>query len=307
MRRPAVTVLIATKGRESVGDAIRSVLASESIDVELLVVDQSPDNLVASVVGDLVDDGRLIIVSSSTTGVSRARNLGLRAATHDIVLITDDDVTVPVDWARTFHAAVSGTGQVAVAFCRVDAAPHDATLGFIPDHDIDDHLIVRSLISKSRARGIGAGMAVRRREVLSIGGFDELLGPGGRLRSGEDRDLAARALVSGWWVLQTPDAYVVHHGFRTWTQGQSLTRRDWYGIGATYAKQLKCRNFAVLVVIVHEVLWFGLVKPIARFIAGYPRTGLRRVGYFASGLVAGLRTPVDSRTMLYHDDDTVAR
>jgi GT2 family glycosyltransferase len=301
--RPSVTVLIATKGRPSVGDAIRSVLASESIDIELLVVDQSPDDLTASVVGDLVDDERLVIVRSATIGVSRGRNVGLRLATHDIVLITDDDVTVPVDWARRFHAAVSSLEQVAVAFCRVDAGPHDPELGFIPEHEVEERLVVRSLLSKSRARGIGAGMAVRRRDVLSIGGFDEQLGPGGRLRSGEDRDLAARALASGWWVLQIPDAYVIHHGFRTWLQGRSLTRRDWYGIGAAYAKQLKCHNLAIVPVIAHEVLWFGLIKPVARFMVGHRRNGLRRIGYFASGLVAGLRTPVDARTMLYVDEE----
>ena len=240
---------------------------------------------------------------SPTTGVSRGRNVGLRLATHDIVLITDDDVTVPVDWAQRFHAAVSSLDQVAVAFCRVDAGPHDPDLGFIPEHEVAERLVVRSLLSKSRARGIGAGMAVRRRDVLSIGGFDEQLGPGGRLRSGEDRDLAARALAAGWWVLQIPDAFVVHHGFRTWIQGRSLTRRDWYGIGAAYAKQLKCRNLAIIPVIAHEVLWFGLIKPIGRFLIGHRRNGLRRIGYFASGLVAGLRTPVDGRTMLYVDEE----
>ena len=181
-----------------------------------------------------------------------------------------------------------------MAFCRVDAGPHDPDLGFIPDHEVDERLVVRSLLSKSRARGIGAGMAVRRRDVLSIGGFDEQLGPGGRLRSGEDRDLAARALAAGWWVLQIPDAFVVHHGFRTWAQGRSLTRRDWYGIGAAYAKQLKCRNLAIVAVIAHEVVWFGLIKPVAGFLFGRRHNGLRRIGYFASGLVAGLRTPVDA-------------
>ena len=64
-----MTVLIATKGRPSVGDAIRSVLASEAIDIELLVVDQSPDDLTASVVDDLLEDERLVIVRSATIGV----------------------------------------------------------------------------------------------------------------------------------------------------------------------------------------------------------------------------------------------
>jgi GT2 family glycosyltransferase len=270
------------------------------------VVDQSGADVVASAVGDLIDDKRLVIVRSDTTGVSRGRNIGLQLATRDIVLITDDDVTVPTDWARRFHAQVSALESVAVAFCRVDAGPHDSELGFIPEHEVTEHLVVRSLLSKSRARGIGAGMAVRRRDILSIGGFDEQLGPGARLRSGEDRDLAARALAAGWWVLQVPDAFVIHHGFRTWAEGKSLTRRDWYGIGAAYAKQLKCCNFAIVPVIAHEALWYGMIKPIARFAFGRRRTGLRRIGYFATGFVAGLRTPLDRRTLLYLDEATSA-
>jgi glycosyltransferase involved in cell wall biosynthesis len=302
--RPRVSVLISTLGRPSVEEAIRTVLASEAIEIELIVVDQSPDATTASLVADLVDDERLVIIHTATMGVSRGRNLGLHRASNDIVLITDDDVTVPVDWARRFHAAVEALEQVAVAFCRVDAGPHDRDLGFIPDHEVEERVVIRSLLSKSRARGIGAGMAVRRDDVLSIGGFDEQLGPGGRLRSGEDRDLAARALASGWWVLQIPDAFVVHHGFRTWAQGRSLTRRDWYGIGAAYAKQLKCGNLGIVPVIAHEVLWFGLMKPVAGFLVGRRRNGLRRIGYFVSGFVAGLRTAVDAKRMLYVDETT---
>ena len=105
-------------------------------------------------------------------------------------------------------------------------------------------------------------------------------------------------------MLQTPDAHVVHHGFRTWDQGRSLTRRDWYGIGATYAKQLRCRNLAILAVIAHEVLWFGLVRPIVGILTGRRRNGLRRITYFTSGMIAGLRTPMDGRTMLYADQAT---
>jgi glycosyltransferase involved in cell wall biosynthesis len=304
--RPAVSVVIGTKGRPSVGDAVRSVLASEGIDIELVVVDQSPTGVTTAVVGEMVEDDRLTIVGSPTVGVSTARNIGLRHAIHDLVLIIDDDVTVPADWARSFHDAMSTTERVAVGFCRVAAGPHDGRLGFIPDHEIGRHLVVRSLLSKSRARGIGAGMAVRRHHVLAMGGFDEQLGPGARLRSGEDRDLAARALAGGSWVLQTPDAHVVHHGFRTWDQGRSLTRRDWYGIGATYAKQLRCRNVAILAVIAHEVLWFGLVTPIVGILSGRRRNGLRRITYFTSGMIAGLRTPMDGRTMLYADRATTS-
>jgi GT2 family glycosyltransferase len=191
---------------------------------------------------------------------------------------------------------------VAVAFCRVEPGPHDPELGFIPDHLVDRPVLVRSLLSKSRARGIGAGMAVRRDVAVALGGFDQALGPGGPLRSGEDRDLAARALLRGWWLFQTPDAIVIHHGFRTWAEGRSLARRDWYGIGAAYVKQVKCGNLGILPVIAHEVIYFGLAKPLFLLLIGRRRNGLRRIGYFGAGFVRGLQTPVDSATMLYVRD-----
>jgi hypothetical protein len=189
--------------------------------------------------------------------------------------------------------------RVAVGFCRVDAAAHDVTKGFIPDHEVERPVLVRSLLSKSRTRGIGAGMAVRRDAVLALGGFDEELGPGAPLRSGEDRDLAARALTAGWRVYQTPDAMVVHHGFRTWAEGRELTRRDWYGIGAAYAKQVKAGHLAVFVVLAHEVVYMGFVKPALLALRGRGSIGIRRVVYFLDGFRRGLCTPIDHRTVLF--------
>jgi hypothetical protein len=297
----AVSVVVCTRDRGGlVVSAIRSVLASVEVDVELIVVDQSSGDDTAGAVDGFRHDPRLRYLRSSTVGVSRARNIGLCHASNDIVLITDDDVTVPPDWAASFLAAIASRRRVAVAFCRVDAADHDETKGFIPDHRVERPLLVRSLWAKSRVRGIGAGMAMRRCPVLALGGFDDQLGPGAPVRSGEDRDLAARALTAGWWLYQTPFATVAHHGFRTWSQGgRDLTRRDWYGIGAAYAKQLKCGHVAVPAVLAHEVIYVGFFESALRTLTRRGSIGLRRVGYFLTGFARGLRTPVDRRTGLF--------
>lgn len=281
--------------------AIRSALASVGVCLELIVVDQSSSDHTERALAPLRADPRLRYVRSSTQGVSAARNIGIRLASNDVVLLTDDDVTVAGDWARNFHAALEPLERVAVAFCRVDAGDHDRERGFVPDHVIERPLLIKSLWSKSRARGVGAGMAVRRDAVLALGGFDEQLGPGARLRSGEDRDLAARALIAGWWLYQTPAAVVVHHGFRTWSEGRDLTRRDWYGIGAAYAKLLKCGHIGVLVVLVHEVAYLGFIKSACRDFSRDGTFGLRRVVYFAQGAVAGLRAPVERSTSLFRE------
>ena len=295
----SISVVICTCGRESAVATVRSILASRDVDVDLIIIDQSPDRLMRDALEEILDDPRVRYVASSPTGVSSARNIGIRMAHHPIVLLTDDDVTVPEDWCRAFAAAVQPLERVAVAFCAVDAAPHDQESGFVPDHQVNRPIIAKSLSTKSLVRGIGAGMAVRRDVVLSFGGFDEQLGPGAPLRSGEDRDLAARALSLGWWVCQTPDTYVIHHGFRTWNEGQDLTRRDWYGIGAAYAKHAKGLNLRILPVILHEVVFFGLVKPIYLAFTGRRLEGLKRLPYFAAGFARGMRTPVDRKTMLY--------
>ena len=188
---------------------------------------------------EFAGDDRLTCIHSSTRGVSAARNVGIMTARNDLVLIIDDDVTVGPNWAADFARSLAGMNDVAVAFCAVEAAHHDESAGFIPDHLVHHSQTVRSVSFKSLIEGIGAGMAVRREAVLELGGFDETLGPGAPFRSGEDRDIAIRALMRGWSVCSTADASVTHHGFRTWDEGRQLTRRDWFGIGATYAKPVK--------------------------------------------------------------------
>ena len=298
---PSVSVVICTRGRgASVATTVRSVLASRDVTLDVIVIDQSSDHMTRDSLEQALGNVRLRYVSSSTIGVSRARNIGIRLARYPIVLLTDDDVTVPDDWCRAFAAAVEPLDRVAVAFCAVDAAPHDRLSGFVPAHQVGRSIVVKSLTAKSRVRGIGAGMAVRRDAVLSFGGFDEQLGPGAPLRSGEDRDLAARALSLGWWVCQTTDTYVIHHGFRTWTDGKDLTRRDWYGIGAAYAKHAKNVDLRIIPVIAHEVVFYGLLRPIYLALTNRRRLeGLKRLGYFAAGFARGIRMPVDQKTMLY--------
>ena len=76
----------------------------------------------------------------------------------------------------------------------------------------------RRLSSLAEARygiGLGAGMALRREAILSLGGSDETLGPGSRFGSGDDWDLSVRTLLAHWHVYRTAHVSILHHGFRT--------------------------------------------------------------------------------------------
>jgi len=300
---PSVSVVIGTSGqRASLRDAVSSILASDRIAIELIVVDQDAGSA-ADLLAEFAGDDRLTYVKSSTPGVSAARNVGIVTARNDLVLIIDDDVTVAPNWAADFARSLAGMNHVAVAFCAVEAAHHDENVGFIPDHVVHHSQTVRSLFFQSLIGGIGAGMAVRRGAVLELGGFDETLGPGAPFRAGEDRDIAIRALMRGWSICSIADASVTHHGFRTWDEGRQLTRRDWFGIGATYAKSVKRLDPRIVPVIVHEVVIRGVLQPLGRGLQGLRPRGLKQIAYFLGGFWAGLRRPLDRTTCIYQPMD----
>ena len=296
--RKAVSVVIGTSGRSCLFDAVASVLASEGVVLDLIVVNQAPADR-EDPLAELAGDRRLRVVRSDTRGVSAARNLGISMARNELVLIIDDDVTVGPRWAADFTGVVLRNDRIGVAFCDVTAVTHDRSAGFVPDHIVHRSQIIRSIVFKSRIEGIGAGMAVRRDVAVRLGGFDEMLGPGAPFRASEDRDIAMRALQRGWLVLATDEASVTHHGFRSWDEGRAHSERDWFGIGATYAKQVKALDVRVVPVLVHEVIIRGVVYPLSRLLRGHRPRGLKQILHFSRGFVAGLTTPIDRRTRTY--------
>lgn len=294
------TAVVCTRNRgERVAATVTSILASEGISFELLVVDQSTDDRTARALEPFHADPRFRYERSSESGLGRARNTGLGLARGEIVAFTDDDVTVPPTWLATMVRVIEDHPRVAVAFCNVDPAPHDETTGFVPEYRRRGSVEITSVAGKCRARGIGAGIAVRRDAVRALGGFDPLLGAGSLFASCEDGDIALRALLFGWHIFETDEVSVLHDGFRTWEEGRELTRRDWYGIGAAYAKPIRAGRLSALVVVLYEGVWVAAFRPLLyRGPLRRPR-GLKRAWYFWQGFVTALRLPVDSRTLRF--------
>jgi hypothetical protein len=161
---------------------------------------------------------------------------------------------------------------------------------------------LRVIADAKQGIGLGAGMALRRAAILELGGFDESFGPGARFRSGDDWDLAVRALLRGWEVYDTAALSLLHYGFRTLAAGREHALRDWVAIGALCAKPLRAGYTSIIPVatalFVREALWPPL-RNVLRF--ERPR-GLARIVGFLRGFVEGLRTPVDRTTLLFESE-----
>jgi glycosyltransferase involved in cell wall biosynthesis len=193
---PEVSVVVCTRDREqSLKDTILSLLRSNHGNFEVLIVDQSTQPDTARLVSSFSQDARIRYIRSNTRGNGAARNEGADAACGEILAYTDDDCEVPADWLNGMIRPFHQDPRIGLVYCTVDVGPHDEKLGFIPGYQREGSETIRTMWQKARARGIGAGLAVRRSTLLDVGGFDELLGPGSRFHACVDGDLSVRAIL----------------------------------------------------------------------------------------------------------------
>ena len=303
---PLISALICTCGRDrSVVHAVSSILANSHPNFELVVVDQSKGNETREALRPFSADPRLRYLKSGTIGKGHALNAGLRETKGAAVAITDDDCTVPPNWLETFASIFDAHPKVAVAFCCVKAGEHDRKAGFVPDYVRTSDRMLTSLHDARHVQGLGAGIAVRRKFIEEIGGFDSMLGPGSRFPSCDDRDIAIRALLARYYVYETSTIAVKHFGFRTWQEGRQLARRDFFAIGAAYSKFFKCGHIELMYVPAYEFVKYALWPPIRDLLHIRPPSGFVRIAGFVKGFIEGIRTPIDTATMTFVDGQRI--
>jgi glycosyltransferase involved in cell wall biosynthesis len=278
-----VDVVICTRNREgSIGAAVASVLGNDHPSFRLTVIDQSTTDATGQVLAPLVrDDDRLTYIHVDEAGLSRAYNHGVRSTSAEVLAFTDDDCLVPTNWIASIAAAFDDEPDGDLLYGQV--VPLHA------DDDLTPLLKIESPEKLSRGAGyrvfgMGANFAARRRLFTSIGGFDQVLGGGGPLRSSQDYDLAYRTYKSGSVILLRPEVTLRHDGRREAEDWPTLLLNYGTGDGAFYMKHVRCRDpyaawlFAKVLI---KSAAQSVIKPVVlRDSANVP--------YF-KGLVAGIR------------------
>jgi GT2 family glycosyltransferase len=299
---PSIPVVIATRDRGgAIVGALRSILACRPAPRKIWVFDQSRDNRTAEAMAAFSGESRVRYLRSRTVGQSRAHNLAIARVQAELIAITDDDCEVPVDWLARIDAAFALDTRIAAVFGNVAAADHDSREGFVPAYSRTAPFLAKEPRDKWQLEGMGACMAIRRSVWESLGGFDEMLGPGAHYPAAGEGDFVLRALRAGWWIYETPDIHVVHHGFRSTVESRALLAGYARGTGAMMAKHIRCGSPDARRLLAQMAWrWIRRRRPEAVGL-GSDFAGVTRLQNFTRGFLSGARAPLDRERWLYRD------
>jgi GT2 family glycosyltransferase len=281
---PAASLVIPSINRPRLLlETVESVLAGDEVPAEIIIVDQStdPHEQLARLTTDLSE---LRYTRVQQAGVSRARNLGIRMATHPLVAFIDDDVRVHPTWFRSLVRALVAAGDRAVVSGRVTAEKPANATGFVPSTIEDSEPVVYE--GRINIDILYSGnMILRRAAIDEIGLFDERLGGGAPFPTAEDNDFAHRLLEAGYRIHYAPDAAVEHRAWRTGRDYLSLRWRYGRGQGGFYAKHFDLRDRYMLRRAAHDASQRGV--RFVRLVACDPRRAVGQIAYLA-GLLSGI-------------------
>jgi hypothetical protein len=169
-----------------------------------------------------------------------------------------------------------------VATGRVTAGHAETAGGFVPS-TVDRQT---PAVYSGRLRNdvlAGGNMALHRAAFMSVGGFDDRLGPGGAFPAAEDNDLGFRLLQSGCRVIYVPDAVLSHRAWRPASDYVSLRFAYGRGKGGFYLKHSHATDLHMMRRMAVDLLKRAVRAPRR---ARNPRLALGELAY-AAGVLRG--------------------
>ena len=223
----AVSIVVATCRRpEGLRACLRALAGQQTRrSVEIVVVDNDPGSSATSALVSELPTVRL--VREDRPGSAYARNAGYLACRGDVIVTTDDDVTMPPGWLEELLAPFARPEVMAVTglvYPESLDGPAEQTFeaygglgrGFEPIEADAAWLRSRRLrAAPTWQLGATANAAFRASLLRDVGMLDEALAAGMPTGCAEDTDFFYRLLKRGHTLVYHPAAYVLHRHRRT--------------------------------------------------------------------------------------------
>ncbi len=234
----ASLIILSWNGRPYLAACLDAVLAQEYPDFEVIVVDNASTDGSAEWVAEHYPQVRLIR-NARNLGFAAGNNVGLAAATGDVLALLNQDTEVQPGWLAALAEALrtcAGAGVVGAKILDMDGRVLQHAGGHIrrplalgwhngygesDDGQWDTPREVEFVT--------GASLAMRREVYEKIGGLDESFFPG----YFEDVDFCYRAREAGYAVWYAPQARVLHH------ESASMRRDSFRGHCSYYRNRLR--------------------------------------------------------------------
>jgi GT2 family glycosyltransferase len=191
-------------------------LAQDYPDFEIIVVDNGSTDGSADFVAERYPQVRLIR-NERNLGFAAGNNVGLRAATGDVLVLLNQDTVVQAGWLAALTEALQKYPDVGVVGAKVlnmDGHTLQHAGGYIePDLALGQHYghgeMDRGQYNNARQVEFvtGAAMAFKREVLSKVGELDEGFFPG----YFEDVDFCYRAREANYTVWYAPQAVLYHH------------------------------------------------------------------------------------------------
>jgi hypothetical protein len=246
-----LSVIIASHNRSGsllnfLNQIVRQVVPEE-VEWEVLIVDNNSSDDTRSTVSPFTkkDAKRFRYFFEKRPGKSVALNTGVREATGEILMFTDDDCIPDSLWLANAAHEFASDPSLGVVGGRVEL--------FDGQHR---PVSVRSYLERTLICSrdqvflflIGANMAIHRRVFDVVRDFDPFLGPGSKIGAVmEDIDFLYRVYREKFKMLYSPDVLVYHnHGRTSEADIRALTHRYVVGRGAFYCKHIFAGDHGIL-------------------------------------------------------------
>lgn len=198
---PRVSVVVCSyNGGRTLDECLRSLLELEYPNYEVILVDDGSTDDTREIAARYP---KVRAIHQANLGLSAARNVGMLAATGEVVAYTDSDCFADPDWLTHLVYQLQRSGAAAVG--GPNLTPDDGWLAACvaaspgqPTHVLESDQVAEHIP--------GCNMAFRREALLAINGFDTQF-----RRAGDDVDICWRLQQAGMWITFAPGAFVWHH------------------------------------------------------------------------------------------------